>query len=104
MLSFATREFFQGIKSMVSQLPEALSPEVITRFKRAIETGRWPDGRAVSSQQRETCMEAVLVWEVRHLPTEERTGYIAQKCQSQASQSADLNAAVAAPLTIKTSH
>lgn len=60
----------------VDQILAALTPEIVARFKTAIETGKWPDGRLLSAEQRETCMQAVLAWEHTHLPEEERTGYI----------------------------
>nr|WP_317199755.1 DUF1315 family protein [uncultured Psychrobacter sp.] len=53
-----------------------LTPEVVERFKVAIELGKWPDGRALSDEQRQTCMQAVMIWEHEHLPPAERTGYI----------------------------
>ncbi len=60
----------------VDQILAALTPEIVARFKTAIEIGKWPDGRLLSPEQRETCMQAVLAWEHAHLPEEERTGYI----------------------------
>lgn len=53
-----------------------LSPELIAQMRRAIEIGKWPDGRRVSDEQRANCMEAVLNWEMLHLPEHQRTGYI----------------------------
>lgn len=58
------------------QLVSSLTPELLVAFRRAIETGKWPDGRRVSEEQRATCMQAVIAWEHRHLPETERTGYI----------------------------
>lgn len=55
-----------------------LTPDVITNLRRAIELGKWPDGRMLSREQRETCLQAVLAWEQIHLPEEQRTGYIAK--------------------------
>ena len=60
-----------------------LTPEIYAGMKRAVETGRWPDGRPVSEAQRAICMEAVISWEAKHLPESERTGYIERKtCSS----------------------
>lgn len=58
------------------RLVDQLTPEVYQNMKRAVETGRWPDGRAVSAEQREICMQAVITWEAEHLPESERTGYM----------------------------
>lgn len=58
------------------QLIEQLTPEIYERFKRAIEIGKWPDGSAVSAEQKAHCMEAVIAYEAKHMPEEQRTGYI----------------------------
>ncbi|WP_131667190.1 YeaC family protein [Psychrobacter pygoscelis] len=54
----------------------SLTPEIVEKFRLAIELGKWPDGRKLSDEQRQTCMQAVMVWEHEHLPPTERTGYI----------------------------
>ena len=51
-------------------------------MRTAVETGRWPDGRQVSDEQRRLCLQAVIAWEARNLPEEERTGYVANHCKS----------------------
>lgn len=53
-----------------------LTPEVVDKFRMAIELGKWADGRKLTIEQRDTCMQAVMVWEHEHLPPSERTGYI----------------------------
>ena len=55
-------------------------------LRRALEVGRWPDGRSLEPRQREICMETVLSWEAMHLPPEQRTGYIQPKACSEAPQ------------------
>lgn len=45
-------------------------------LKRAVEIGKFPDGRRLTDEQRELCMEAVLAWEAHNLPPEQQTGYI----------------------------
>ena len=62
----------------------ALTPEIVSRFREAIETGRWPDGRVLTAGQRQTCIEAVMVWEYHHLPEEQRSGYMPTKQQQLA--------------------
>ncbi len=54
----------------------ALTPEIVAALKRAIEIGKWPDGRRLSGEQRNISLQAVIAWEHRHLPEQERTGYI----------------------------
>ncbi|WP_367108619.1 YeaC family protein [uncultured Psychrobacter sp.] len=54
----------------------SLTPEIVDKFREAIELGKWPDGRKLTAEQRETCMQAVMIWEHEHLPPSERTGFI----------------------------
>lgn len=54
----------------------ALDRPTYENLRRALELGRWPDGRPLDARQREICLDAVLTWEARHLPPEQRTGYI----------------------------
>lgn len=45
-------------------------------LRQAIELGKFPDGRRLTDEQRALCMEAVIAWEHRNLPEDQRTGYI----------------------------
>lgn len=45
-------------------------------LKRAIEIGKFPDGKRLTDEQKALCMEAVLAWELQHLPPQQRTGFI----------------------------
>ena len=58
------------------KLVGSLTPDVYQRLKRAVETGRWPDGREVTAVQREHCLNAIIAWGERNLPPEERVGFI----------------------------
>ncbi len=71
------------------ELIDSLTPEVVERLKRGIETGRWPDGRPVTPEQRENSLQAVIAWEQRRLPEEERVGYIDKGAKARAAQRRD---------------
>ncbi len=60
----------------VDQMMASLTPEIVARFRTAVEIGKWPNGQLLTQEQREICMQAVLAWEHKHLPEEQRTGYI----------------------------
>ena len=62
-----------------------LTPEVIDKFRMAIELSKWSDGRKLTAEQRETCMQAVMIWEHEHLSPSERTGYIHKPIKSDGS-------------------
>jgi len=58
------------------ELIETMSPEVYRSLLRSVELGRWPDGNAVTPEQRENAMQAIIAWGELHLPEEERVGFI----------------------------
>jgi len=59
------------------ELIERLDPTIYRNLKQAIELGKWPDGRAISREQRAICLEAVIYYENKHnVPEEERVGYL----------------------------
>jgi uncharacterized protein len=81
-------------RSVVRQL----TPEIYENMRRAVELGRWPDGRVVTPQQKETCMQAMIAWEAEHVPEEQRTGYMPPAdCESESKAEAEQ------PVTIRTS-
>jgi uncharacterized protein len=53
-----------------------MSPDIYQRLVRAIEIGKWPDNKPLTPEQREHAMRAVIAWGERHLPVQQRVGYI----------------------------
>lgn len=75
-----------------AELINNITPDIYQRLKRAIEIGKWPDGRVLTQQQKELSMQAVISYEHRHLSDEsERTGYIdrGHKAQEERCESSD---------------
>jgi len=60
----------------LQHLIDHITPEIHANLKRAVEIGKWPDGRALSAEQRELCLQAVIVYEAKNLQEHERVGYI----------------------------
>lgn len=58
------------------QIIGAMSREVYDSLRRALELGKWPDGKRLSPEQRAETMQAVIAWGEMHLPPEERVGFI----------------------------
>ncbi|WP_323847337.1 DUF1315 family protein [Microbulbifer magnicolonia] len=76
------------------QLLANLNPQIIGSLKRAIELGKWPNGAALTNQQRSLCAEAVANWEKRNLPMEAQVGYVPPKktpCADRAEEEQQLN-------------
>ncbi|MEH6491269.1 YeaC family protein [Halopseudomonas sp.] len=61
-----------------------ITPDVYAALKLAVEIGKWPDGRKLTQEQKELCLQAMIAWEQDNLPEEERTGYMGpQACKSE---------------------
>lgn len=61
-----------------------ITPDIYQSLKLAVEIGKWPDGRKLTREQKELCLQAMIAWEQDNLPEEERTGYMGpQACKSQ---------------------
>lgn len=76
-------------------LLENISPEVYEALKRAVELGKWPNGTRLNTEQRERCLEAVIYYDGRHKPEQERVGYIHREehnhCGSEGDKTHDNN-------------
>ncbi|MZR62171.1 YeaC family protein [Alcanivorax sp. DP30] len=68
---------YQSFEDLIA----TMTPEICDNMRKAVELGKWPDGRVLSKEQRELCMQAVLAWEAQNLPEEQRTGYMEQACK-----------------------
>jgi uncharacterized protein YeaC (DUF1315 family) len=58
------------------KLISSMSPQVHASLRRAIELGKWPDGKKLTAEQKALCMEAVLNYEQLYVNEQERVGYI----------------------------
>ncbi|MNP71778.1 hypothetical protein D3C76_1682150 [compost metagenome] len=69
--------------SSFAHLISNITQDVYESLKLAVEIGKWPDGRKLTQEQKELSLQAVIAWELKHLPEEERTGYMGpQECSS----------------------
>ncbi len=46
--------------------PQPTGPEVYQRLSTAVELGKWPDGVALTEEQKENCLQLVMLWQARH--------------------------------------
>lgn len=78
---------------------ENITPEIYENLKRAVELGKWGDGRKLTVEQKETCMAAMIAWEIRNLPEEQRTGYMGgQECASKSKNAAPIDTSLFEPV------
>lgn len=47
----------------VKDLIEAMTPEIYQRPVQAVELGKWPDGVALTPEQKENSLQAVMLWQ-----------------------------------------
>ncbi|WLF83127.1 YeaC family protein [Moraxella sp. ZY210820] len=60
----------------IEQMLAVLDENIVNKLRTAVEIGKWENGVVLTPEQREISMQAVLVWESKNLPEEQRTGYI----------------------------
>lgn len=60
----------------MSALLDTLTADIYHSLKRAVELGKWPNGIRLSNSQRELCLQAVIYYDSRNMPENERIGYI----------------------------
>lgn len=72
------------------QLATGMTVDLYRQLKTAVEIGRWPNGEQLTEQQKQISLEAVLRYEIEHLPPEQRTGYITPKIGSHCGSKTDV--------------
>ncbi|MFC6439856.1 YeaC family protein [Bowmanella sp. JS7-9] len=65
-----------------------ITPEVYERLCFASETGKWPNGEVLSAEQREQCLQAVMLYQARVMKSTEHmsvgeSGEIVHKSKAQ---------------------
>ncbi|MCW8886474.1 MAG: YeaC family protein [Motiliproteus sp.] len=61
------------------ELLENMTPEMHTAMRQAVELGKWPDGRVLSDEERETCLQAVIAYDHQNLDPAQRVGYVGER-------------------------
>lgn len=75
---------------------QQMTPAIYQSLKQAVELRKWPDGRLLTREQTELCMEAVMRYEFENnVPEEQRVGYLQQRTCGGASSGAGVDPALA---------
>jgi uncharacterized protein YeaC (DUF1315 family) len=74
-----------------TMLLQNMSLQVYERLLQAVETGKWLDGLPLSDQQRETSLQAVIMYQAKVLKSEQHmtvgaNGQIVQKSRASLQQ------------------
>lgn len=75
----------------VEQLLAGMSDDIYDKFVVAVETGKWLDGNPLTEEQRETVMQAVMLYQAKVKQSDEhmtvgKDGEIVQKSRQQFQQ------------------
>ncbi len=50
----------------IERIIDGTTPEVYQRLATAVELGKWPDGVALTDEQKENCLQLVMLWQARY--------------------------------------
>ena len=59
-----------------AELVNSLTPEQYESLKRAVELGKWPDGRLLADEQRQTSLQVLIAYDSRHKAAADRIGHV----------------------------
>ncbi|MCL9670477.1 YeaC family protein [Citrobacter sp. MNAZ 1397] len=48
------------------QVINSMTPDIYQRLVTAVELGKWPDGVALTVEQKENSLQLVMLWQARH--------------------------------------
>ena len=60
----------------IDELINGITPEIYQKLRTAIELGKWQTGELLSDEQKGYCIQAVIAYEHRYVPVEQRTGFM----------------------------
>ena len=58
------------------ELMQALSPERYKALCRAVELGKWPDGRILGQEEREISLQLLIAHDAKFKARQDRIGYV----------------------------
>ena len=50
----------------IDEIVSNMTPEIYQRLVTAVELGKWPDGVALTAEQKENCLQLVMLWQARY--------------------------------------
>ena len=75
---------------------QQMTPAIYQSLKQAVELRKWPDGRLLSPEQTELCLEAVMRYEhENYVPEEQRVGFLQKRTCGGANSGTDVDPALA---------
>ncbi|HGJ5891500.1 MULTISPECIES: YeaC family protein [Arsenophonus] len=50
----------------LNELVDLMTVDIYQRLLTAVELGKWPDGVALTPEQKENSLQAVMLWQAKH--------------------------------------
>lgn len=50
----------------LDEMIDSMTPDVYQRLSTAVELGKWPDGVALTPEQKENSLQLVMLWQARY--------------------------------------
>ncbi len=50
----------------IEEMIKGMTPDVYQRLVTAVELGKWADGVALTPEQKENCLQLVMLWQARN--------------------------------------
>ena len=76
----------------IAELLDSITPDIYQKLRNAIELGKWETGQLLSDDQKEYCMQAIIAYEHKTVPLDQRTGFMnpetlaARRCANKEEQ------------------
>ncbi|MBB3232668.1 YeaC family protein [Halomonas stenophila] len=75
---------------------QQMTPAIYESLKQAVSLRKWPDGRFLTAEQTELCLEAVMRYEVENgVPEPARVGYLERRTCGADSSGANVSPTLA---------
>lgn len=72
------RSEFQNLDALV----RALTPERYALLRRAVELGKWQDGRLLGDEERTASLQILIAYDNLFKPEDERIGYLPKETET----------------------
>lgn len=66
----------------LKRIAASMARPAYEELKQSLERGRLPEGRPLRGAEAEDALRLLLAWEALHLPAEQRSGFMPDRCRA----------------------
>lgn len=67
---------------------QSVTPEIYHNMQNAVATGKWPNGVALTKEQKTDCLQIIIAYDEKYKSEQDRTGYLPAKPKGSPKRSA----------------